>query len=149
MLLKTVCTLDVICCRRDTSITEAARLMREHHVGDLVVVDDPEEERIVAGLVTDRDLAVEVIAKGLNPEKTTVAMLLRTPVVVGRDSEDVMEAMQRMQLHGVRRLPVVDALEHVVGVITLDDLLVFNAATAQAIADIVSRGRKREQRTRR
>jgi len=116
--------------------------MREHHLGDLVVVDDIDEDRVVVGVITDRDLAVDVMARGLDPAKTAVGSLMRTPVVLARDSEEVSVALSRMQVQGVRRLPVVDAHEKVVGVITLDDLLALNAANAAAIAEIVNRGRR-------
>jgi CBS domain-containing protein len=149
MLLNTIGTVNVVCCRRTTTVLEAARLMRDHHVGDLVVVDDPDEDRIAVGLVTDRDLAVEVLAQGLNAAKTTVGSFLRTPVVVARDTEDLSAALERMRVNGVRRLPIVDGTERVVGVITLDDLLRLNASNATAIADIVGRGRHHEEHARR
>ena len=142
MMLSSLCTLDPVCCQRSTTAREAAVLMREHHLGDLVVVDDIDEDRVVVGVITDRDLAVDVMARGLDPAKTAVGSLMRTPVVLARDSEEVSVALSRMQVQGVRRLPVVDAHEKVVGVITLDDLLALNAANAAAIAEIVNRGRR-------
>jgi CBS domain-containing protein len=128
---------------------EAAQLMRDHHIGDLVVVDDPHENKVAVGLITDRDLAVEIMARGLNAAKTTVGSIIRTPVVVARDTEDLSIALERMRVNGVRRLPVIDDTERVVGVLTLDDLLRLNASNAASIAEVIGRGIHHEERARR
>ena len=82
MLLKEAWTANVVCCGPQTTVLQAASLMRHRHVGDLVVVDDPEDEARPLGIVTDRDIVVEVLGKGLDPAKTTVGSLMRTPVVI-------------------------------------------------------------------
>ena len=132
MLLRDVCMPDVVYCGPDTRVTEAAHLMRHRHVGDLVIVEDPAGDRIPLGVVTDRDIVVEVLANNLDPATTTVADIMRTPVVIAADSEDTEQAMERMRAHGVRRLPVVGAGGALVGIVTLDDLLKVLAADANA-----------------
>lgn len=149
MLLNAICTLDVVLCSPKTTALAAARLMRERHVGDLVVVDDPEGDRVPLGVITDRDIVVEVLGKDLDPATTTVGSILRTPVVVVQDTEDVSQALERMRAHGVRRLPVVGSGQKTVGIVTLDDLLKFMAAGANALAGIVTQEQTRERRTRR
>jgi CBS domain-containing protein len=149
MLLNTICTVDVVCCARATTVAAAAKLMRDHHIGDLVVVDSPDQDRTAVGVVTDRDLVVEVLAKGMDPVHTTVGAIMRTPVVVARDTEDTTAALERMQAQGVRRIPVVDERERVVGVVTLDDLLKVHAAHAAAMVEIISKEQSKEHRTRR
>ncbi len=149
MLLKSIYTPEVICCGPATSVQVAASLMRSKHTGDLVVVDDPEEDRIPLGVITDRDIVIEVIANGLNPAVTAVRSLLRTPIVMAHEDEDVSEALERMRTHGVRRLPIVDGEGKLTGVVTLDDLLKQLAADVTALVDIVGRERDREQRGRR
>jgi CBS domain-containing protein len=64
--------LDVVCCTRRTTVLEGAHLMRRRHVGDLVVVEDDEVEKEPIGVITDRDIVVEVLAKGLDPATTLV-----------------------------------------------------------------------------
>jgi len=149
MWLKDVCTLDVVCCRAETRAVDAARLMRHRHVGDLVVVDDPDETRIPLGIVTDRDLAVEVLGNDLDPAETTVGSLMRHPVVIANESEDTSQLLERMRAHGVRRVPVVDDRGGVVGIVTLDDVLKHLVDEAGALLEIMNRGRKREQLARR
>jgi CBS domain-containing protein len=149
MLLKEICVLNVACCGRDTSILEAARLMRGHHSGDLIVVDDPNEDRSPVGIITDRDIVIEVLANELDPAKTTVAQVMATQLVIAAANEDSAVAVERMREHGVRRLPVVNPAGRLIGILTLDDLLELHAAQAAALAAIVSKEQKREQRGRR
>ena len=149
MLLKEICTPEVIQCPPETSVLAAARLMRERHVGDLVVIDPGEDGQTPIGVVTDRDIVIEVLAAELDPAKVTVRAIMRTPVVVAHGSEDLAQAIERMSAHGVRRIPVMDEEERLLGIITLDDLLKQLASAATAIVDIISRERNHEQRTRR
>lgn len=149
MLLKAICTPDVICCGPETSVQAAATLMRAKHTGDLVVVDDPEQDRIPLGVITDRDIVVEVLAAGLDPVTTVVRTLLRTPIVVAQEDEDAAEALERMRAHGIRRLPVVGRRGGLVGVVTLDDMLKLVADEVNALVEIVGRQRDRERRERR
>jgi CBS domain-containing protein len=149
MLLKDVYTPDVICCGGQTRVMQAAQLMRETHVGDLVIVDDPKDERIPLGLVTDRDIVVDVLANGLDPATTTLASIMRKPAVIASESEDTSAVLERMRAHGVRRMPVVNGAGSLVGIVTLDDLLGIFVDEATTLLQIVAKGQKREQRTRR
>jgi len=149
MLLKSICTPDVVSCGPATTVQAAAVLMRSKHTGDLVVVDDPEQDKVPLGIITDRDIVVEVLAKGLNPATTTVRSLLRTPVIIAHEHEDASEALERMRTHGVRRLPVVGSGGRLAGIITLDDVLKLAAADLNALVDIVGKEQVREHRSRR
>ena len=149
MLLKDLCTLDVVCCGPDTTVREASRTMRHRHVGDLIVVDDPKGDRVPIGIVTDRDLVLEVLGNGLDPDHTTVAQLMRKPVVIANEDEQVTPVIARMRMHAVRRVPVVDAQGATVGIITLDDLLRLLVSEAGALLEIVSNEQNQERRERR
>ena len=149
MLLKDICTLDVASCGRQTSVLEAARLMRQRHTGTLVVVDDPQGDRTPAGVVTDRDIVVQALANELDPARTELAKIMDPKVVIASTSETVTDGIERMRLHGVRRLPIVDHAGGLAGIVTLDDLLALHAKQAAALAEIVSKEQVHEQRTRR
>lgn len=149
MLLKDICTTEVICCAADTRATSAAHLMRAHHVGDLVVVGNPVEERIPLGVVTDRDLVVEILGNGLDPSTTMVGSILRHPAILAQDSEDSSAVIERMRTHGVRRVPVVDRQGAVVGIVSLDDLLRILVDDAAALVQLMAAGENRERRLRR
>lgn len=149
MKLKNVCTLDVACCTGDATIYEAARLMRQHHTGNLVVIDDADEERIPVGIITDRDIVIEVIGKRLDPATTKVAAAMSAQIIVADANEDVSDAVDRMRAHGVRRIPVTGDDGALVGIFTLDDLLRLNAEQIEAPVAILAKEQTRESRTRR
>jgi CBS domain-containing protein len=149
MLLKEICTPDVVFCRADTRVLAAARIMREKHVGNLVVVDDPQGDQTPLGLVTDRDIVVEVLGKELDASTVTVGEIMRKPAVIASETEDVSAALERMKAHGVRRIPVMGERRTLAGRVALDDLLQRLAADATALAEIVAREQSTEHRTRR
>lgn len=149
MKLKELCVLDVACCHKDTAIAEAARLMRQHHTGDLIVIDESDGVREPLGIVTDRDIVMEVVAKGRDPDSTQVGQVMAIPLVMASGSENVATAIDRMRTHGVRRLPIVDDNGAMLGIITLDDLYRVLADHTAALAAIVSKEQTRESRGRR
>lgn len=149
MLLKDLCTPDVVSCDADSSALHAARLMRQHHVGDVVVVEDTETDPSPVGVVTDRDIVVEVLGKELDPAKVALREFMRKPAVIASAAEEVSQAVARMKTHGVRRIPVVDETSKLVGILCLDDLLKRLAGDAATLADIIAREQDREHRTRR
>jgi CBS domain-containing protein len=149
MLLKDICSPDVAYCSSDTDVLAAARLMRQRHVGDLVVVNDADGDQTPLGIVTDRDIVIEVLGKELDPRNVKVRDIMRTPAVIAGDSEDTAQAIARMKSHGVRRIPVLGEHRKLVGIITLDDLIRGLAAQASALADVIEREQGNEQRRRR
>ena len=149
MLVKELCTGDVVCCGPRSTVLEAARLMRHKHVGDVVIVDDPDWQRVPLGVVTDRDLVMEVLANGRDATTTTLADIARTPVVIARETEDAGAVAERMRTHGVRRIPVVDERGALVGIVTLDDLLKALLSEMHALVEAQGRAQRREQSARR
>ena len=149
MLIKDICVGNVVVSDLQTSALQAASLMRHRHVGDVVVVDNPVSEGVPLGVVTDRDLVVEVLGNGLDPAKTTLGSLMRTPVVIARESEDTATVIERMRAHGVRRVPVVAGEGEVVGIVTLNDLLKAAIADAGALLEVMTKGQLNEMHNRR
>jgi CBS domain-containing protein len=146
MLLKEFCTTEVAYCSRETTVMEAAQLMRSKHIGDLVVVDDPTDECMPVGLVTDRDIVVKVLAAELNASRTTVGEIMRIPLITASEAEDSSLAISRMRNHGVRRLPITGPHGRLVGIVTLDDLLRRLRFEVDALLDIVGKGQDQERR---
>ena len=149
MLLKEVYTPEVVCCGAHTRVLQAAQLMRNRHVGDLVVVGDPQDDRVPLGIVTDRDLVVEVLGNGLDPATITLGSLMHRPVVIANENEDTTTVVARMREHGVRRVPVVDRQGEIVGIITLNDLLRVLVEEADGLLQIMAKGQNDERRMRR
>ena len=146
MLLKEFCTTEVVYCTRDTTALEAAQIMRKKHLGDLVVVDNPNDECIPVGLITDRDIVVKVIGNDLSASQTRVGEVMRTPLVVASEAEDSSVAISRMRHHGVRRLPITGRHGQLAGIVTLDDLLTRLRSEMDALLDIVAKEQDRERR---
>ena len=149
MRVSEICTSEVVCCRPQASALDAARLMRHKHVGDVVVVSDPEGDRVPVGIVTDRDLTLEVLGNGRDAAQTTLSDLMRSPVVIAKDSEDASVVVERMRFHGVRRVPVVDERDTLVGIVTLDDLLRAILSDMQTLLASQTKAQRREQSSRR
>lgn len=143
------CNRSVAFIGHQESAFDAARLMRELHVGDLVVVRETNDKRIPVGIVTDRDLVLEVLAQGVDPASVEVIDLATTGrLVTGGADEPLEVALERMRGHGVRRLPVVNASGGLVGILTADDVLELIADELTEIVRLVGLQRKREERLR-
>jgi CBS domain-containing protein len=149
MAIGEICSRQVVFIGRNESCAQAARLMREHHVGSLVVVEEPAAPGVPAGMVTDRDLAVGVMALGLDPEKTPVEAVMRPRVALVRESEGLGRAVALMRAEGVRRLPVVDAQGLLVGILAADDLIDLFAEELSGLAAMMAQGTRLERAERR
>ena len=149
MAIGEICSRDVVFVARNETCAQAARLMREHHVGSLVVVKEDALPRVPVGMITDRDLAVGVMALGLDPEKTLVEAAMRPDLALVGESEGIGRAIALMQAHGVRRLPVVDSRGALVGVVAADDLVELFAEEMSGLAGLIVAGPRREGERRR
>jgi CBS domain-containing protein len=96
--------------------------MRSNYVGSVVVVDNP-DTRIPAGILTDRDIAVNVVAQGMLPAQTPVGSVMSSPVVTVSEDDGLLSALDKMSSHGVRRAPVVDRNGCLTGLVAVDDLM--------------------------
>ena len=117
------CIRNVVCATRDTTIVEAAHLMRSNHVGDVIVVDETGGARRPIGIVTDRDIVIEIVAAGLDPDLVKVGDLLLQPLATVEEHTSYAETIRLMTARGIRRMPVVNQSGLLVGIITLDDLM--------------------------
>ena len=87
-------TREVVVARRHTTVSEAARLMRSHHVGDVVVVDEVDGRKVPCGIVTDRDIVIGLVAPGLDPDTIQVGDLMMTEIAVGRELDGVADSLR-------------------------------------------------------
>jgi len=149
MSIRDLCNREVICATRETTVAEAAKLMRQHHVGDVVVIDRADAQRMPIGIVTDRDIVIEVVALGVNADTVTLGDLMSWgQLVTVPETETYADTLRLMHNKGVRRMPVVDAAGVLVGIISIDDLLPQFVGELSDLADLAARGRKREAETR-
>jgi CBS domain-containing protein len=143
-----VSTTDTICCARDESVQGAALLMRKHHVGDVIVVDEPDGERIPIGIITDRDIVVSVIALGLDPLGLTVGDIMSDDLLTAGENDDIYATIERMRLRGIRRVPVVSDTGALCGIVSADDLLAFLAEEMEELSRISPYQQQHERRAR-
>ena len=120
-----ICTRKVATVREADDLTAAAELMREDHVGYLVVVEPGPAGASVKpiGVLTDRDIVVSVVSRQTDPRSLRVGDIMTPHPVVAEEGLSVDSALVQMRKHGVRRLPVVASDGHLVGVVSLDDVL--------------------------
>ena len=111
------------------SVLEAARAIEKNNIGAVIVQDD----KRVVGLVTDRDLTVRVLGQGLDPRATTLVDVMTSPVTTLSPADSQADAIRLMQERNVRRTPPVEA-ERIVGIVTLDDLLLDEAVPLEQLA---------------
>lgn len=131
----------------ETTAQVVAQLMRRHHVGALVVVDAQEKSRPV-GIVTDRDLVLELMAEGLGAGVFTAGDIMSVDLVLARPDMDAMEAAQLMNAHGVRRLVLVDETGQLSGIVTLEDVLGLITRELASLSASLNVARERELRQR-
>lgn len=136
MRIGEICTRDVVYCERVTTVIEMADLMRRYHVGDLIVAERRDGKLVPVGIVTDRDLVVEVLAQGIDPGALTASDLMGKELTTADESEAIYDAIERMRTRGVRRLPVIDDQGCLTGVLTADDVTEFLAEELNAVARI-------------
>ena len=143
-----ICTTETIYCERDETIQGAALLMRKNHVGDLVVIEQPNGERVPVGILTDRDIVVSVIALGLDPASLLVGDVMSDDLLTCSEADDVYETIERMRQRAIRRVPVVNAAGTLTGVVSVDDLLEFLAEEMGELARIGPHQQSHEKRAR-
>jgi CBS domain-containing protein len=148
MAIGEICSRDVVLVHRQMSVREAARLMREYHVGALVIVEESGEGRRPVGVLTDRDIAVGIVAKGLDADGLRVDEVMAPQLVTASEHAGVAETMELMRAKGVRRVPVVDARGLLVGIVTADDFVELMAEELSALARMIQREQRRESETR-
>lgn len=141
-----LCNREVVRTAEHESIRQAARRMRKHHVGDLVVVDDRE---VPIGILTDRDLVVGPLAEGRDVDALTVSEVMSRRLVVAAEEEGLDEALHRMRSKAVRRLPVVNVEGDLVGILTVDDVLRVLNEELSKVVRLVMREQLRETADRR
>lgn len=143
-----ICNRTVVFVYKNMSVSEAARLMLEQHVGSLVVVEDTGEGRVVVGMLTDRDIAIAVVARDFNAETLRVAEVMSGDLVTARTQDSVNDVLGLMRRHGVRRVPVTSAQGVLIGIVTLDDLLEIVAEELRGVVQAIESESKREARVR-
>jgi CBS domain-containing protein len=146
MTLREVCTREVTFSHPDEMVVEAARRMRDRHVGDVVVADS---QRRPIGILTDRDIVVGVVAHA--PDRLsslTVGDVMTAPLVTMRATDSIEAALDIMRARGIRRLPIVGPDGQLEGIVTFDDLMRRLTSEFASLANLVASEIRHERQMR-
>lgn len=143
-----LCIRQVVVASQNTSVLDAAKLMRQFHVGDVVVTNEMKGRREPVGIVTDRDIVLEVLAQQLDAASLSVGDIMSSDLVTVRENEGIFQTIELMRAKGARRAPVVNGQGALVGIVSVDDLVELLAEELNELAKLVSREQKREAETR-
>ena len=133
-----VMTKDPVCCLPDSPVTKAAQLMARENIGSVPVIESEQTHKLVC-IVTDRDLALKVVAKGRDAKSTQVEAVMTHKVVSCLAEDDLQKALDAMAEHQLRRIPIVDGDNRIVGIISQADVatrLNQPAKTAEVVKEI-------------
>ena len=132
MQLRDIMTPDVRVIAADASVLDAAKKMDDENVGALPVVDG---DRIV-GIVTDRDIVIRSTAADQQPSQMKVTDVMTSPVTCGRADQTIEEGAKLLEQNYIRRLPILDDEEHLIGIVTADDLMMEIPERESTAADV-------------
>jgi len=139
MSLGNLCRKDVVSVKPGTMVNEVARLMEEKNIGSVVVqnvIVSGEKEKF--GIVTDRDIALRVVGKNLDPVKTPIDdVTTQNSVLTLSENLGLFEALEQVRESAVRRFPVVDVDGNLTGIITLDDIIILLGKEMADVARII------------
>jgi CBS domain-containing protein len=122
MKIKHVMTKDPTCCVPSDTVQRAASIMRDQNAGVVPVIENEQSQKIV-GVVTDRDLCMNVVAEGRDPRTTQVHESMTTTVVSCASQDSIEKATELMRENQIRRIPVVDEQRRLVGIISMADIV--------------------------
>lgn len=144
MKISSICTRRVVTVDSACTLSQAAAAMRDQHVGALVVIRKPGADIQTAGIVTDRDLVLEVLARNLDPAAIRIGDLASDAVASVPEDSDIASGMAVMESHGVRRVLVTDAQDRIVGIVSLDNMLDACAQQLAGLSRVIRSGLQRE-----
>ena len=128
------CTRDVVVVEKTESVQTAVDLMRSHHVGDVVVVEKRDDRSKPVGILTDRDIVLEILAEHVDLASVNIGDVMSSELHTVREDTKFIDAIKVMRKNGIRRLPVVNGRGDLVGILTVDDVL---SLLLEQLSDIV------------
>ena len=146
MLIADACTREVVIVEPHDPILTAVKLMRDQHVGDVVVVEEQEDgKRVPVGILTDRDILVEVTAEDVDIDSITVGDVMSDDLLTADEDNEISDVIKQMRSEGVRRVPVVDSNGALAGILSLDDLIDLLTEQMSDLVALIGREQRRER----
>lgn len=144
-----LCNRNAVVADASSTIPQIAQLMREFHVGSVIITKDSSGLRKPIGIITDRDIVIEMIAKDLPVDSCNAGDMMSYQLVTARENEDVWEVMEEMRSKGIRRIPIVDHRDALVGILAADDLIEYVRDQLDELAGLLGREQNKEKQQRR
>ncbi|MDH3609439.1 MAG: CBS domain-containing protein [Gammaproteobacteria bacterium] len=148
MFVGEICNRQVVICGRDDSIQNAAELMRDNHVGDVIVVEHKEGKHFPIGILTDRDIVIEVLAEGVNLNDIVVNDVMSSELISVKEDDYIIETIEQMRDRGIRRVPVVNQEGSLEGILAVDDAIELVAELLSNLVRLFKHEFNREIKTR-
>lgn len=143
-----ICQRNVVSIGNHLDLVDAAKLMRDKHVGFLVVLKEGDEARRPIGVLTDRDIVLQVTARDVSPRSVTVEDVMTRQPLIASEVDDLSEVLQAMRLAGIRRVPVVDIRGSLSGIVAIDDAVDHITGLLCDITGSIKNEQKHERRAR-
>lgn len=138
MTIGTHCKHSVITASKNTSVFDAVKLMKKNNIGNIVIVDD-RNGGIPVGILTDRDVAIKIVADEVDPRTLTAGDAMSQDLLVLQEHQHIQEAIDMMCAKGVRRAPIVDKNNKIIGITTVDDLILLLANELGGVAKLIGK----------
>jgi CBS domain-containing protein len=148
MSVGSICTRHVFSIDADADAAQAAKAMREYHVGFLVVTSKKDGRAVPVGVLTDRDIVLEVVAQNIDPLAVAVKDIMTGKPLIVSEQSPIHETLLQMRAAGVRRVPVQDTHGKLIGVLSLDDVVGFMNGLVQDLSGAIEREQSVETRRR-
>ena len=143
------CNREVVVVSKSEPVSEAISLMRSHHVGDVVVVESTEKGMIPLGILTDRDIVLEILAEGVDLDAVSIGDVMSYELATVTQDTKLIDTIKLMRDKGVRRIPVVNQQGKLEGLLSMDDILELLAEQLTDIVGLINKEQNRESRQRR
>ena len=141
MLLQKIATKNVVTISANATIEDAAKMMREFHVGDLVVMQNDGHRQLPIGIITDRDIVLSTTAFGIAPWNASVEDTMVSPFITAKATDHVDHVLNLMKEHGIKRIPLIDEEGVLTGIISADDIITFLSSELNDVTKIIPRQR--------
>ena len=142
------CKRAVVSIEDDADAFSAAKLMRQEHVGFLVVYRTGDELRKPVGVVTDRDLVLTVMARDVSPQSVTMQDVMTRQPLIASENDELSDMLHAMRMSGIRRVPVIDTRDALVGIMAIDDAIDVVTSLMCDIAGSIKSEQRQEWRAR-
>lgn len=148
MTVGKICNREVVITTPEATLIAVAKLMREYHVGNVVVVKARGPEKVPVGIITDRDIVLAIVASEVDLDAVLAGDIMSHELLTAGEEESIWDVLQRMRSHGVRRLPVVNGRGGLEGILSVNDFLELISEELLALAQVATRQQQREKEVR-